>query len=704
MFTRSYARVMALITAGAMAVTGLAAVSSAAEASSIVSTPGVTTTTVGNYPNSAAVSPDSRWLYVGSSSQGSVSVIDVHTKKLVGTIRAEGAADIAFSKTGRHAYILAGDSVEIVDTATRTVTSKVPDPIGADQLRLESGGRYLLMTRELTSEAALFDTQTNTTSVLPQTSSAFPRFFSASGADAFGLEYDSASDATTFVHTKAATGKEVARSTPWAGELNQGDVAVAADGSTAAVIRPLPAGSPSGSDRVIDVIGAATAKVLRTVRIPGGSSFRTIGVSPDGSAVIIQLGGGLTIVDSSTGAVRGTVSTSAAQPTWNYSPDGRRLFVAETGPAISGGSVDSIRLSDARVLTHVKVGREPLFALPSTTGNTVYVPNYQSETLSQVSMTTTGFRAAVSQNWGSDRYGSSVVESRRANTEQKNAAFVTSDVDPALTLGVAAVAGAGSGNQFLVIPRTGASSSALTEIQRVDPSSIYVVGDESIVSASAFAALQKRFGDIVQRIAGPDAPATLIAAEKTTEAHTAQAFSKVYVADRNSYASALLAPAAAAHDRAAYVLVDGSASTLPSSVRAFLDDRRFFPEPVSFTVMGGEKTISAGVADDLASRGTVKRISGSDRYAIAQSLNDISESAPASVIAVNGDDVVDAAMSVSVGQKIGGYLGGGVSLVHATCVPAPVVAAWKRGPAVELTLMGSPKQLGAGVSALKACS
>ena len=511
MFTRSHLRVMALITAGAMAVTGLAAVSSAAEASSIVSTPGVTTTTVGNYPNSAAVSPDSRWLYVGSSSQGSVSVIDVHTKKLVGTIRAEGAADIAFSKTGRHAYILAGDSVEIVDTATRTVTSKVPDPIGADQLRLESGGRYLLMTRELTSEAALFDTQTNTTSVLPQTSSAFPRFFSASGADAFGLEYDSASDATTFVHTKAATGKEVARSTPWASQLYQGDFAVAADGSTAAVIRPLPADSPSGSDRVIDVIGAATAKVLRTVRIPGGSSFRTIGVSPDGSAVIVRFGGGLTIVDSSTGAVRGTVSTSAAQPTWNYSPD---------GAPVRGR--DRARHQRRLRRLHPALRRRVLRSCQGRQGTAVRVAQHDRQHGLRPQLPVGDSVAGLDDDDRIPRRGLAelglgpvrVVGGgvTRANTEQKNAAFVTSDVDPALTLGVAAVAGAGSGNQFSSSPEPGRRAPRSRGSARrpvVDRG-----GRREHRLGKRFAALQKKFGDIVQRIAGPDATATLIAARR----------------------------------------------------------------------------------------------------------------------------------------------------------------------------------------------
>lgn len=701
----STARALALVSVGLVVAGGLGVgVSSTASASSVVSTPGVTTTPVGNYPRGAAVSPDNKWLYTTSSVMGKIWVLDVHSKKLVSTISAPGVADVAFSKTGAHAYALSDGFVRIIDAASRKITAKVADPIGADQIRLESGGRYLLMTRELGPEAAVFDTVTNKVAVLPESPTGDAAQFSATGATAYGLQYDSASTTTTFVRWNALTGAVLSRSATLSPRLSQNDLAVAADGSVAAVMEPLADGAPSDSDRTVDIIEPHSATVTRTVTIPWTGSFWHLDVSPDGAAVIVRLGSTLTVVDAATGRIRGTAALYAPGTYWTYSPDRRLLFVTDDGPAISGGSVDAIQLADGRLVEHVKVQKQPLFALPSATGKTLFVPNYYTGSVSSVSVTVGGFRPLLTQEWGSDRYGSSIVDSRTVTPQTNGTTFLTSDIDPALTLGVAAVAGADNGNtQFLVIPSSGASSAAITEIKRVKPERIDVVGDESIVSATAFAALQKVFGDKVRRLSGEDSTATLLAMEKSGDAETGQTLSTVYVADRDSYAAALAAPSAAAHNRAAYVLVDGSADSLPASVKQFVTPPPASSRAMKFVVMGSEKTISAGISDELSSIGTVTRISGADRYEIAQNLNHTSEIAPASTIAVNGDDVIGAAMSVAVGERQGGYLGGDVNLVHATCVPAAVAAEWRRGPVVELELLGSPSQLGAGVAAGTTC-
>ncbi|WP_123505424.1 hypothetical protein [Frondihabitans sp. PhB188] len=694
----SRARLVALVTAGVVVAAGVGAGSSAV-ASTNASTPGVTTTAVGNFPSGEAVSPDNKWLYVTSSSYGTVSVIDVHTKKLVGTISVPGATDVAFSRTGRHAYVLARGYVRIIDAATRKVTGRVADPSGSAEARLESNGRYLLLTRDSHPGAALFDTLTNMVAVLPDGPTGFAEQYSASGATSYGLDFNSVADATTFVRSSTSTGAVLSRSTSWPSKMSQEDLAVASDGSVAAVIEPLRTGGVSDDDRVLDIIDAHSATVRRTVTIPAANSFRNLAVTPDGSAVIVRLGSGLTVVDAATGHIRGEIDLAGPTSAWHYSPDGRFVFVVSVGPATNGGSVDQIALATASVVRHIKVGNDPLFALPSVTGKTVYVPNYRDGTVSQVSMTTTGFHATLRQDWGSDRYGSAVVESRLTNSTDRSATYITSDADPALMLGLAAVSGRSRSNQFLVIPRTGPSAAAIAEIGRVDRTWIYVVGDESIVSASAFATLRNKFGNGVRRIAGSDATATLLDVEATPETSSGQIATTVYVADRDSYAAALAGPSAAATSGADFVLVDGSASSLPASVTSYLTSAGRFPDPLAFVVLGNETTVSSGIASQLAGLGTVKRYGGSDRYAIAAALNADHDSAPASVVAVNGGDVVDAAMGATRARGLGGT----VDLVHSDCVPAEVVHRWTAGPAVSLTLLGSPSQLGLGVVAARAC-
>ena len=88
----------------------------------------------------------------------------------------------------------------------------------------------------------------------------------------------------------------------------------------------------------------------------------------------------------------------------------------------------------------------------------------------------------------------------------------------------------------------------------------------------------------------------------------------VYVTSGEVFPDALSAAPAATLGGAPILLTQGAA--LPASVKDEI--KRLAPK--SIVIVGGESSVSAAVATDLASIGTVSRVSGSDRYATSREI------------------------------------------------------------------------------------
>ena len=84
------------------------------------------------------------FVYVGNSTDATVSVIDAATNTVVKTITVfGGVSDIAVSGDGKRVYVAYGNAIAVIDTATHTVIGTVVVPNGAVAIALSPEGRWL---------------------------------------------------------------------------------------------------------------------------------------------------------------------------------------------------------------------------------------------------------------------------------------------------------------------------------------------------------------------------------------------------------------------------------------------------------------------------------------------------------------------------------------------------------------------------------
>jgi len=85
--------------------------------------------TVGNRPEGFDVSPDGKELWVANAQDGTISIIDVASKKVSHTFNAEvrGANRLKFTPDGKLAFIstLSGSDVTVIDVAARNVVKRI---------------------------------------------------------------------------------------------------------------------------------------------------------------------------------------------------------------------------------------------------------------------------------------------------------------------------------------------------------------------------------------------------------------------------------------------------------------------------------------------------------------------------------------------------------------------------------------------------
>ncbi|HYM84150.1 MAG TPA: cell wall-binding repeat-containing protein, partial [Candidatus Dormibacteraeota bacterium] len=150
-----------------------------------------------------------------------------------------------------------------------------------------------------------------------------------------------------------------------------------------------------------------------------------------------------------------------------------------------------------------------------------------------------------------------------------------------------------------------------TELARLGPKRIVVLGSTGAVSDGVFAALGA-YAPQVDRVAGPDRYATAVA---TSQAAFAPGVPVVFVATGLNFPDALAGSAAGARLGGPVLLVPGT--TIPDAVAAEL--KRL--TPASIRVLGGPSVVSDGVLQALrAYAPDVARLSGADRYATAAAV------------------------------------------------------------------------------------
>ena len=289
------------------------------------------------------------------------------------------------------------------------------------------------------------------------------------------------------------------------------------------------------------------------------------------------------VADTETSRLTGTDRFDTAAQASRSLADPPRVFVA-TGrdfpDSLSGGAVaahegspvllvDADRVPDATAAELSRLGPAEIIVLGGTSA------------IGPTAVAALESYAPVTRWSGADRYTTSAVVSRASVPPGVDTLYVASGEDYPDALAAGAVAGA-KGSPVLLVRPGGIPGAVRTELQRLEPDRIIIVGGPSSINSSVERDLH-HYSDVIRRFAGEDRYATSV--QLTREAFTDHA-ATVYLASGEDFPDALAGAPAARAEHAPVLLV--RESRIPQAVGAEL--ARLSPERV--VALGGSSAIS----------------------------------------------------------------------------------------------------------------
>ena len=291
---------------------------------------------------------------------------------------------------------------------------------------------------------------------------------------------------------------------------------------------------------------------------------------------------------------------------------------------------------------------------------------------------------------GADRYATAAAVSSSAFSPGVDVAIVATGTNFPDALAAGPV-GAKLAGPVLLVNETGIPGPTATELDRLDPDRILVVGGPNAVADSILTALQQYTAGTVSRVSGPDRYAT---AAMLSAGSFAPGVPVVYLATGANFPDALAAGAAAGAQGGPVLLTGPTA--LPNETAAELDRLN----PGTIVIPGGTVAVSATIDMLVAGYGTVVRRVGADRYdtAVAVSSHAFGTSVP-KVFVATGKNFPDALAA----GPVAGLVKGPVLLVPGVCIPPGTDAEVARTNATSSTIVGGEAAVSAAVAAGQIC-
>jgi type VII secretion-associated serine protease mycosin len=281
---------------------------------------------------------------------------------------------------------------------------------------------------------------------------------------------------------------------------------------------------------------------------------------------------------------------------------------------------------------------------------------------------------------GDNRYATATALSASAFKAGVPVVYIATGANfpDALAGGPAARMGRGP---ILLVEKYALPDVTATELARLKPGRIVVLGGPSAVDGRVLAALDAHTAGSVTRVAGADRYATAAGISRAAFASA----STVYVATGENYPDALAAGAVAAARGAPLLLV--RAGAVPNPTLAEL--QRLGPDRI--VIVGSTGSVGTGVAATLAEFGAVTRVSGADRYASTAALSAASFAAngPATVYVATGNAFPD---GLTAGP-IAGLRNGPLLLVPGTSLPGSVATELLRLSPTTIVIVGGPQAI-----------
>lgn len=285
---------------------------------------------------------------------------------------------------------------------------------------------------------------------------------------------------------------------------------------------------------------------------------------------------------------------------------------------------------------------------------------------------------AVAVRWaGADRFASSATFSAKSFPAGVNVAYIANGLNFPDALSGAPIAGM-NGGPVLLVTATAIPTPIATELKRLQPKKIVVLGGTGAVSSTVQTKLDAYTTGPVERWAGANRFAS-------SAMFSAKSFpvgvSVAYVANGLNFPDALSGAPIAGKTPGPVLLT--SATSLPGPIATEL--KRL--QPKSIVVLGGTGMVSTAVQNQLAAytSGTVDRWAGANRFASSAQFSAKSYPSGVGVVYVaNGLNFPDALS----GAPIAGKNKGPVLLTSATSLPAPIITELQRLRPKSIIVLG----------------
>ncbi|HET7685912.1 MAG TPA: cell wall-binding repeat-containing protein, partial [Candidatus Limnocylindria bacterium] len=295
-------------------------------------------------------------------------------------------------------------------------------------------------------------------------------------------------------------------------------------------------------------------------------------------------------------------------------------------------------------------------------------------------------RRAAPRVGGVDRYDTAARLSATRHAAGVPVAYVaTGEAFPdALTGGPAAAVGGGP----LLLTRAGSlPGSTATELARLRPGRIVVLGGPAVVSEAVVSALRTHTTGTVTRIAGSDRYDT---AARISAASFTPGVQVAYLATGATFPDALAGGAAAARARGPILL------TRPGVLPQATIDELTRLAPARIVVLGGPTVIGDGLMAqlDAYTSGTVTRLHGDDRYATSVAVSAATYPGSVGTLYVATGTAFPDGLSAG---PLAGVVGGPLLLVRPGELPAAVAAEIRRLNPANVVVVGSTGAVGEAV-------
>ncbi len=299
--------------------------------------------------------------------------------------------------------------------------------------------------------------------------------------------------------------------------------------------------------------------------------------------------------------------------------------------------------------------------------------------------------------WGTDRFETAIAVSGRwaPFVSPAGVVYVANGFGFADALS-AAPAAAHLGGPLLLTQQNVLPPAVATEIQRLHPHRIVVVGGTGVISDAVVTQLVA-LAPVVDRYAGVDRYDT--SRKVTADAFAAGTTTTAFIATGTGFPDALSASAAAAHLGAPVILVDGSQSTVPQATADLIVSLGV----TLIHIAGGSGVVSAGMETALAQisgNPATIRHGGVDRYETSLLINEAVFTTPSRVYLAVGTGFADAL----AGAALAGRDGSPLLVVPATCLSSDELSFMQYGGTTVAMLFGGTGSLSLAVENLDSCT